>query len=247
MPHYRFCGLCHGYKWLGDDCSTSTFRNIHWTSNCDTVRLLWCELPALSGSSWTRREDKGGGEDNSRERHTVCFLRLLIKYWDSDWTRFDECKKRLTTEPKSYLTTDNPQKICEWVTTTPFQNYDAFLVILLQMFSGYYICKIRKKLLHALWYIEVWPLQRWMIRGYHIYKVLDGQGSFLFDCLMQLANKQYITRLVCNQGNHCMWLKQPTAILSWVNCGQRLYVHLWSPQVVFAMCIHMMSIVHFIW
>ena len=28
-----------------------------------------------------------------------------------------------------YLTTDNPQNICEGVTTTAFQKYDAFVVI----------------------------------------------------------------------------------------------------------------------
>ena len=40
------------------------------------------------------------------------------------------------------LTTDNPQNICEEVTKTAFQKYDAFVVILSQMFSGYYISKI---------------------------------------------------------------------------------------------------------
>ena len=42
-------------------------------------------------------------------------------------------------EPKSYLTTDM-QNICERDTTTAF--HDAFVVILMQMFSGYYNCKI---------------------------------------------------------------------------------------------------------
>ena len=46
-------------------------------------------------------------------------------------------------EPKSYLSTDNPQNVCERVTTTAFQKYDAFVVILMQMFSGYYIHKMR--------------------------------------------------------------------------------------------------------
>ena len=41
-------------------------------------------------------------------------------------------------EPKSYLSTDNPQNICKRVTTTAFQKYDAFVVILSQMFSGLY-------------------------------------------------------------------------------------------------------------
>jgi len=45
-------------------------------------------------------------------------------------------------EPKPYLTTDNPQNICEEVTKTAFQKYDAFVVILSQMFGGYHICKI---------------------------------------------------------------------------------------------------------
>ena len=48
----------------------------------------------------------------------------------------------ITPEPKSHLTTDNPQNICEQVTTTAFQNYDALVVILSQMFSSYYICKV---------------------------------------------------------------------------------------------------------
>ena len=42
-------------------------------------------------------------------------------------------------QPKSYLTTDM-QNICERDTTTAF--HDAFVVILMQMFSGYYTCKI---------------------------------------------------------------------------------------------------------
>ena len=91
VPHYRFCGICHGYKWLDDDCGTSTLGNIYWTTNCFGINLLWYELPALSGSSWTRREDKGGGEDNSGERHTVCFLLLLSKHGATDRTRFDAC------------------------------------------------------------------------------------------------------------------------------------------------------------
>ena len=34
------------------------------------------------------------------------------------------------------------QNICEQVTTAAFQIYDAFVVILLQMFSSYYICRL---------------------------------------------------------------------------------------------------------
>ena len=38
-----------------------------------------------------------------------------------------------TSQPTNY-----PQNICEQVTTTSFQKYDAFVVILSQMFSGCY-------------------------------------------------------------------------------------------------------------
>ena len=39
-----------------------------------------------------------------------------------------------------------PSNICERVTATTLQKYDAF-----DVFSGYYICKIMRWLLDALW------------------------------------------------------------------------------------------------
>ena len=50
------------------------------------------------------------------------------------------------SEPKSYLTTDNPQNSCEQVTT---QN--------MMVLWWFCICKI---LLHAFWYMLVWPLSK---------------------------------------------------------------------------------------
>ena len=61
------------------------------------------------------------------------------------------------SEPKPYLTTDNPQTS---VATTTLQKYDAFVVTLSLMFSGYYICKIMRWLLDALLYKQVWPFHR---------------------------------------------------------------------------------------
>ena len=46
----------------------------------------------------------------------------------------------------SYLTTDNPRNICERVTATTLQTYDAFVV-----FSSYYICKTVRWLLDVFW------------------------------------------------------------------------------------------------
>ena len=66
----------------------------------------------------------------------------------------------------------------------------------LEMFSGYYISAREWLLLHALWYMQVSPFSKMpdqqLLCLYKI-EVVDGQGSFLSNCLMQLANKQYTT------------------------------------------------------
>ena len=104
VPHYRFCGLWLGYKWLDDDCSTSTCRNTSWDAKGPIISILWCELLTLSGSSWTWREDKGGREDNSGEGHTVCSFCCLREHGASDWTRSAQCV------PMSSFTIRVPQK-----------------------------------------------------------------------------------------------------------------------------------------
>ena len=92
-------------------------------------------------------------------------------------------------EAKSYFTTDNPQ----WAS---HYNYIWCFCgdFLTEMFSGYYICKIMV-VIDVLWYMWGDLFQRCIISGYYIYKieVVEGLGSFLSGCLMQLANKQYIT------------------------------------------------------
>ena len=97
--------------------------------------------------------------------HAICIIldEKLLKRWTARLLfSKDHCKTHLVAgdsgfdrfvlvlevncikqpEPKPYLTTDNPQNICEEVTKTAFQKYDAFVVILSQMFGGYHICKI---------------------------------------------------------------------------------------------------------
>ena len=58
----------------------------------------------------------------------------LTMFWQCDSTKFLTVitSGSHTCTQKSYLTTDNPQNICEWVTTTAFQKYDAY----------FHICKI---------------------------------------------------------------------------------------------------------
>ena len=55
------------------------------------------------------------------------------------------CISNLNSNHTLQLTT-----LCERVTTTTLQIYDAFVVTFSQMFSGYYICKIMRWLLDAL-------------------------------------------------------------------------------------------------
>ena len=65
----------------------------------------------------------------------------------------------------------------------------------LEMFSGYYICKrmviIACSLIHAGWPFSKMHDQQ-LLCLYKI-EVVEGLGSFLSNCLMQLANKQYTT------------------------------------------------------
>ena len=64
-----------------------------------------------------------------------------------------------------FLTTDNPQNICERVSLTAF---DAFVMILSQILSGYYICKIMLLLM----FFDTCRcdlFQRCIISGYYIY------------------------------------------------------------------------------
>ena len=100
---------------------------------------------------------------------------------------------RKQPETKSYLTTDNPQNICEGVTIKLYTSniiYDAFVVTCSQMFiSGYYICKCMGCYCMLFDICRYDPLQRCSVPGYYIHKIMvrDGLGSSLSGFLMQLA------------------------------------------------------------
>ena len=107
-------------------------------------------------------------------------------------------------EPKPYLTTDNPQNSCEQVTT---KKYDAFAVILSQRLlylQDIFACS----LMHPC-RCNLFPIC--IISGYYIYKieVVESLGSFLSDCLMQLAKKNHRFFSLTATRVTTLWLKQP--------------------------------------
>ena len=67
-----------------------------------------------------------------------------------------------------YLTTDNPQNICEGVTTTAFQKYDAFVVIFTDV---QWLLYLQDNGLHAVLIHGGDSFQRCMFSGYYIFKI----------------------------------------------------------------------------
>ena len=135
-------------------------------------------------------------------------LQKMIDHWvvtlvpgDSGCEKFIlvlevNCVSNLSLNDTLQLTT-----LREWVTTTAFQTYDAFVMILSQMFSGYYIC-ICICILHpdTCRCDLFWRCMISMVR----------EASCLV--VMQLAYKQYINHSLFSLSATMvttLWLKQP--------------------------------------
>ena len=85
------------------------------------------------------------------------------------------------------------------------------------MFSGYYICKIMRWFLDALQYKQMWSFHRCSVVTVSARSWLqDSLGSFLYSCLIQLANYTLHNHCLfsCNQGNHSV-VKTTNLFLQW--------------------------------
>ena len=138
-------------------------------------------------------------------------LQKMIDHWvvtlvpgDSGCEKFIlvlevNCVSNLSLNDTLQLTT-----LREWVTTTAFQTYDAFVMILSQMFSGYYIC-ICICILHPVWYMHAG-----VTSFEDAWSVMVREASCLV--VMQLAYKQYINHSLFSLSATMvttLWLKQP--------------------------------------
>ena len=143
--------------------------------------------------------------------------RLQTSWGDSGYEKFvlleANCISNLS--PKCTLQLTN---ICERVTTTTLQKYNAFAVTLSQMFGGYYICKI------MCYYCMLSDTSRCdhsqMFSGYYICKILLVRWSGKLPLWLSYAISKIHTtyplslQLMCNQVNHSV-IKTTNLFLQW--------------------------------
>ena len=154
-------------------------------------------------------DDSGWCIAHCKKKKFGCFNRWVVTLVarDGGVERFNDlvtevnCISNMSLNYTLQLTTLRTP-VSESLQLTAFQKHNAFVMILRRR----WVVTISTKLLHALWYVQVWLLS----------KMHDQcrSGGFLSGCLMHLATHNHLLLSLPATTVTILWLKQPICFCS---------------------------------